>query len=156
MYNGIGLQTPRGSGTNGYIQTNKFFVRPKTGKVAESSRGFEEDQGTAGVSKKPNKDILEHDRKRQIELKLVILEDKLTDQGYTMDEISEKLKEARETLEAASEEKDGASAIVLADKRYGVHLLVFFIYYIYCFYLFIYCFYFFYLLFSKFCGFDAC
>ena len=126
MYNGIGLQTPRGSGTNGYIQTNKFFVRPKTGKVAESTRGFEEDQGTAGVSKKPNKDILEHDRKRQIELKLVILEDKLNEQGYTEKEISEKLREARENLEAASgsEEKDGSSAIVLADKRYGVHSFV--------------------------------
>lgn len=127
MYNGIGLQTPRGSGTNGYIQTNKFFVRPKTGKVAESTRGFEEDQGTAGVSKKPNKDILEHDRKRQIELKLVILEDKLIDQGYTDEEVSEKLKEARKTLEAASdqEEKGGPSAIVLSDKRYEPHALVF-------------------------------
>ncbi|KAM0973792.1 hypothetical protein ACFX2C_017071 [Malus domestica] len=36
MYNGIGLQTPRGSGTNGYIQTNKFFIKSRTGKVADS------------------------------------------------------------------------------------------------------------------------
>ncbi|OAY66745.1 Serine/arginine repetitive matrix protein 2 [Ananas comosus] len=34
MYNGIGLQTPRGSGTNGYIQTNKFFVKPRTGPTS--------------------------------------------------------------------------------------------------------------------------
>ena len=27
MYNGIGLQTVRGSGTNGYVQSNKAFVR---------------------------------------------------------------------------------------------------------------------------------
>ncbi|MCI10074.1 serine/arginine repetitive matrix protein 2-like, partial [Trifolium medium] len=46
-------------------------------------KGFEGDQGTAGVSRKANKEILEHDRKRQIQLKLVILEDKLIDQGYT-------------------------------------------------------------------------
>uniref|UniRef100_A0A453MC10 Uncharacterized protein n=1 Tax=Aegilops tauschii subsp. strangulata TaxID=200361 RepID=A0A453MC10_AEGTS len=26
MYNGIGLQTARGSGTNGHVQTNKFFI----------------------------------------------------------------------------------------------------------------------------------
>ncbi|KAJ7966076.1 Serine/arginine repetitive matrix protein 2, partial [Quillaja saponaria] len=52
MYNGIGLQTPRGSGTNGYIQSNKFFVKAKTGKVAETTRGYEADQGTAGVTKK--------------------------------------------------------------------------------------------------------
>nr|XP_028949163.1 pre-mRNA-splicing factor cwc-21-like [Malus domestica] len=77
MYNGIGLQIPRGSGTNGYIQTNKFSIKSRTGKVADSSRGF----GTGAVTKKPNRDILEHDRKRHIELKLVVLEDKLIDQG---------------------------------------------------------------------------
>ncbi|MCL7036815.1 hypothetical protein MKW94_005438 [Papaver nudicaule] len=99
MYNGIGLQTARGSGTNGYVQTNKFFVRPKTGKV--ETKAFEGDQGTGGV-KRANKDILEHDRKRQIELKLVVLEDKLIEQGYTDDEISHKLAEARKSLEEES------------------------------------------------------
>ncbi|KAF4374743.1 hypothetical protein F8388_020264 [Cannabis sativa] len=115
MYNGIGLQTPRGSGTNGYIQSNKFFVRPKTGKVAENTRGFEGDQGMAGVSRKANKDILEHDRKRQIELKLVVLEDKLTDQGYTDAEIAEKLAEARTTLEAAASSED--TGVFSLDKK---------------------------------------
>lgn len=99
MYNGIGLQTPRGSGTNGYIQTNKFFVRPKSLKV--ETKEFQSGQGTGGV-KKANKEILEHDRKREIELKLVILEDTLTEQGYTEDEILEKVEEARKSLEAAA------------------------------------------------------
>ncbi|KAM7493583.1 hypothetical protein LguiB_028192 [Lonicera macranthoides] len=120
MYNGIGLQTPRGSGTNGYIQGNKFFVRPKSNKVlVDSGKGFEAGQGTAGVSRKANKDILEHDRKRQIQLKLVVLEDKLVDQGYTDAEIAEKLEEARKTLEAAaaSEEAGGATAIGLGDHK---------------------------------------
>lgn len=119
MYNGIGLQTPRGSGTNGYIQTNKFFIKHKTGKVAINTKGFDEDQGTAGVSKKPNKEILEHDRKRQIELKLVVLEDKLIDQGFTDSEIAQKLQEARATLEAAaaSEETGVPTAIFVGDKK---------------------------------------
>lgn len=109
MYNGIGLQTPRGSGTNGYIQSNKFFVRPKLSKIAENTKGFDEDQGTAGVTRKANKEILEHDRKRQIQLKLVILEDKLIDQGYTESEIAEKLEEARSNLEAAiADETEGS------------------------------------------------
>ncbi|XP_024020769.1 protein starmaker [Morus notabilis] len=111
MYNGIGLQTPRGSGTNGYIQTNKFFVKPKVGKVAENTKGFEADQGTAGVTRKANKEILEHDRKRQIEIKLVVLEDKLIDQGYTDAEIAEKLAEARRTLEAAASDDSGVLAV---------------------------------------------
>jgi serine/arginine repetitive matrix protein 2 len=28
MYNGIGLQTARGSGTSGYVQKNLSFVKP--------------------------------------------------------------------------------------------------------------------------------
>ncbi|XP_017984806.1 PREDICTED: serine/arginine repetitive matrix protein 2 [Theobroma cacao] len=113
MYNGIGLTTPRGSGTNGYIQSNKFFVKPKTNRVTDATRPFEAGQGTAGLTtKKPNKDILEHDRKRQIELKLVILEDKLTEQGYTESEIADKLIEARKALEAQQEKDEEEGEVI--------------------------------------------
>ncbi|KAL6530814.1 hypothetical protein OROGR_014674 [Orobanche gracilis] len=116
MYNGIGLQTPRGSGTNGYIQSNKFFVRPRTNKVANDSKGFESGQGTAGVTRKPNKEILEHDRKRQIQLKLLVLEDKLIDQGYTDAEIAEKLDETRKSLEAKENDDGGNNAAVTSER----------------------------------------
>ena len=33
MYNGIGLQTPRGSGTNGYVQKNLAFIKMGRNKV---------------------------------------------------------------------------------------------------------------------------
>ncbi|GAB2222933.1 hypothetical protein Drorol1_Dr00017065 [Drosera rotundifolia] len=115
MYNGIGLQTPRGSGTNGYVQTNKFFIRPKT--FSKDSKSFGSDQGTAGLSKKPNKEILEHDRKRQIELKLLVLEDKLVEQGYTETEIEERLAETKRVLEAADEkERDGGGVVLVQNK----------------------------------------
>ncbi|KAK3007851.1 hypothetical protein RJ639_013460 [Escallonia herrerae] len=122
MYNGIGLQTPRGSGTNGYIQSNKFFVRPKSNKVLVDggpAKGFEPGQGTGGLMRKPNREILEHDRKRQIQLKLVVLEDKLVDQGYTDAEVSDRLDEARRTLEAAAatEEALGVTTILAGDAR---------------------------------------
>ncbi|KAL6578610.1 hypothetical protein OROMI_008826 [Orobanche minor] len=117
MYNGIGLQTPRGSGTNGYIQSNKFFVKPRTNKVANESKGFESGQGTAGVIRKPNKEILEHDRKRQIQLKLLVLEDKLIDQGYTDAEIAEKLDEVRKSLEAKENAADGGNNAVISSER---------------------------------------
>ncbi|KAG2696243.1 hypothetical protein I3760_07G049100 [Carya illinoinensis] len=118
MYNGIGLQTPRGSGTNGYIQSNRFLIRSKTGRVSETTKGFEANQGTAGITRKPNKDILEHDCKRQIELKLVVLQDTLIDQGYTDAEIAEKLEDARRTLEAAAAtSQDGPTAIAVANNK---------------------------------------
>lgn len=103
MYNGIGLQTPRGSGTNGYIQTNKFFIRARP--VKTQTREFQEGEGAGGVSRKANKEILEHDRKRQTELKLVLLEENLVEQGYTSAEIAQQLDEARTALESAPQEQ---------------------------------------------------
>ncbi|KAH1055329.1 hypothetical protein J1N35_033394 [Gossypium stocksii] len=79
MHNGIGLNTPRGSGTNAYTQSNKFFVKPKT---------------------------------NQVELKLVILEDKLVEQGYNESKIPDKLVEARKALEYAQQEKDEEEGVV--------------------------------------------
>ncbi|KAF5191794.1 Serine/arginine repetitive matrix protein [Thalictrum thalictroides] len=114
MYNGIGLQTARGSGTNGYVQTNKFFVKPKSVRV--ETRGLEGDQGTGGV-KKANKEILEHDKKRQIQLKLVMLEDKLTEQGYTDDEIAQQLEQTRKSLEVAAAQAADSGASLLTDTK---------------------------------------
>ncbi|KAL6228440.1 hypothetical protein ACLB2K_002390 [Fragaria x ananassa] len=55
-----------------------------------------------------------NDRKRQIEPKLVDLEDKLTDQGFTDDEVRKTL----EAAAAASEDMGGPTAIVHAgDKK---------------------------------------
>lgn len=72
MYNGIGLQTVRGSGTNGYVQANKFLVRHRQTKVER--RDFADGQGQGGVLRKANKDILDHEKKRQIELKILMLQ----------------------------------------------------------------------------------
>ena len=53
-----------------------------------------------GGMRKPNKEILEHDRKRQVELKLLVLRDALEEHGYTEDEIEERVAEARKAAEA--------------------------------------------------------
>ena len=119
MYNGIGLQTARGSGTNGYVQTNKFFIKPRStsGPGGPHRPPLPDADGGGGLGgmRKPNKDILEHDRKRQIELKLLVLRDALEDQGYTEEEIEERVEEARKAAEAeaaaaaAAEEARGGS-----------------------------------------------
>lgn len=79
-------------------------------------KGFADGQGIGGVTRRANKEILEHDRKRQIQLKLLVLEEKLVDQGYTDAEIAEKLQEARQTLEAAAEEAAGTSALITGSR----------------------------------------
>uniref|UniRef100_A0A804P2W0 CWF21 domain-containing protein n=1 Tax=Zea mays TaxID=4577 RepID=A0A804P2W0_MAIZE len=108
MYNGIGLQTARGSGTNGYAQSNTFFVKPRPrsttsgGGPGRPHRPLPPDAAGAdgGGMRKPNKEILEHDRKRQVELKLLVLRDALEEHGYTEDEIEERVAEARKAAEA--------------------------------------------------------
>ncbi len=79
MYNGIGLLTARGSGTSGYVQTNKFNLRGGPPQTAHSREEVDRNAGPA--VKQPNRDILEHNRKREIEVKLYEYEAELEDQG---------------------------------------------------------------------------
>eukprot|EP00890_Picochlorum_soloecismus_P000188 jgi/Picsp_1/116/NSC_00116-R1_srrm2 protein len=98
MYNGIGLTTVRGSGTSGYVQTNKFNIR---GPPSRSERGYGERDGNgekSDVHRKPNKDILEHNRKREVEVKVMELRVQLEDEEVDEDEIEERLAAYRSEL----------------------------------------------------------
>ena len=80
MYNGIGLQTVRGTGTSGYVQTNKFNLnRRPTAKLNQSQSDPGKLEGPQ--QKLANEGILEHNRKREIEKKLLELEVELLDKG---------------------------------------------------------------------------
>lgn len=80
MYNGIGLATPRGSGTNGHVQRNWALVKPQT---RQKEYKTEEDLAAldAATNRQPNKEILDHERKRKIELKCAEFAEILEDQG---------------------------------------------------------------------------
>ncbi|CAG2119387.1 unnamed protein product [Medioppia subpectinata] len=97
MYNGIGLQTARGSGTNGYIQRNLSFVKQIKDKIQYKS---EDDfkRLERELNKVPNKEILEHQNKRQIELKCLQMEEQMELQGFTEEVIDRKVKEYRKEL----------------------------------------------------------
>lgn len=77
MYNGIGLQTARGSGTNGHVQRNFAAVRP--GKREANSYKTEEDLARLDrqMNKAPNQEILDHERRRKIEVKCAEYEESL-------------------------------------------------------------------------------
>lgn len=81
MYNGIGLQTARGSGTNGHVQRNFAFVR-QTKKDNVNYR-TEEDIAKLDMqtNRQPNLEILDHERKRKIEVKCAEFEEVLEGQG---------------------------------------------------------------------------
>jgi len=80
MYNGIGLTTARGSGTNGYVQRNLSFInklKPKVDyKTEEEISKLEE-----SLNRPPNQEILAHQRKRQIELKCFEMRELMEEQG---------------------------------------------------------------------------
>ncbi|GIY19672.1 hypothetical protein CDAR_274501 [Caerostris darwini] len=98
MYNGIGLTTARGSGTNGYVQRNMSFVSKSREKVSYKT---EEDikKLDALANKKPNQGILAHERKRMIELKCLEMQELMEDQGYPEDEIESKVTLFRKMLQ---------------------------------------------------------
>ena len=80
MYNGIGLQTPRGSGTSGYVQRNFAAIRHRREKVEyKTDTDLQRSEGM--LHKKANVEILEHEWKRKIELKCLQLQEDLEEQG---------------------------------------------------------------------------
>merc|ERR1711981_101109 len=98
MYNGIGLQTARGSGTNGYVQRNMSALRFQNNtksyeQVDKEAELFEQRLGRA-----PNRDLLTHEKKRKIEIKCIELADLMLEQGYDEEEIKRKVASYREIL----------------------------------------------------------
>ncbi|KAJ3803152.1 cwf21 domain-containing protein, partial [Lentinula aff. detonsa] len=96
MYNGIGLTTPRGSGTNGYVVRNLSTLR-----------SYEPAQDRAAAwdvappkHREPDQGILEHERKRQVEVKCLELQLELEDKGIDEDEIEKQVDELRTKLNA--------------------------------------------------------
>lgn len=80
MYNGIGLKTPRGSGTNGYITRNLSFVKPKYGG---GNKPYDYDKDAPPPkTRRPNEDVLLHKSKRQIEVECLELRERLEVQKY--------------------------------------------------------------------------
>ncbi|RYC55428.1 hypothetical protein CHU98_g10780 [Xylaria longipes] len=85
MSDNVGLSTPRGSGTSGYVQRNLAHMKPR-----DRDRGapYPRDLDLLKHRQRlPDKGILEHDRKREVEVKVFELRDQLEDEGVEEDEI---------------------------------------------------------------------
>nr|CAI5826880.1 unnamed protein product [Callosobruchus analis] len=99
MYNGIGLPTPRGSGTNGHVQRNWALVRPKdSSKAYKSEAELSAMDAAAATSRQPNREILDHERKRKIELKCAEFQEILEEQGFSEEAITNKVNNYRNML----------------------------------------------------------
>ena len=81
MYNGIGITTPRGTGTNGYVQKNLSFVPMKRERV-EYVKDADMKKLETLIEKKGNAEILEHEKKRRVEVKCMEMRDMMLNNGY--------------------------------------------------------------------------
>ena len=105
MYNGVGLQTARGSGTSGYIQKNKSYLapgqKPKTlinkqgdyGKILQQMKA-----NPTPLPRPPNPEILKHEMLRKIEVEVYKKEKELKLKQTPADEMRESLEKLRKQL----------------------------------------------------------
>ncbi|OAL01566.1 cwf21-domain-containing protein [Phaeosphaeriaceae sp. SRC1lsM3a] len=101
MADNVGLTTPRGSGTSGYVQKNRSLLRPRD-KVAPYPKDWEHAKHRP---RQPDAQILEHEAKREIEVKVLELRDKLEEDGVDEDDIDDQCEALRRKL--AQERQDG-------------------------------------------------
>ncbi|KAJ2082818.1 RNA-splicing factor [Coemansia sp. RSA 988] len=97
MYNGIGLTTPRGSGTSGHVVKNASALRPSQ-KDGDARRQHYYDRDRATKTKPLDQGILEHERKRQVEVKCLELRDELEEQGLDEDAVESRVDRFRNQL----------------------------------------------------------
>ncbi|KAJ6088380.1 Pre-mRNA-splicing factor cwc21 [Penicillium sp. IBT 16267x] len=90
MSSNVGLSTPRGSGTSGYVQRNNAFIKPRsTGSGApypplSGANGSSLDHGFK--QRLPDQQILEHDRRRAIEVKVMEERERLEEENERIEE----------------------------------------------------------------------
>ncbi|KAJ2701965.1 RNA-splicing factor [Coemansia sp. IMI 203386] len=97
MYNGIGLNTPRGSGTSGHVVRNASALRPRQSEGIGHKRYSYADERSQ-KTKPIDQGIIEHERKRHIEIKCLELQDELEDKGLSGDEIASRVDKLRQEL----------------------------------------------------------
>ncbi|PGH31284.1 hypothetical protein GX50_05929 [[Emmonsia] crescens] len=120
MSSNVGLSTPRGSGTSGYVQRNLSFLKPRDAgygapypPLSASGANADQQSNNSFRQRKPDKQILEHDRRRAVEVKILEERDRLEEENeeegkkdkLSEDEIEKRLDEMRKRLVAELEEE---------------------------------------------------
>ena len=100
-YNGIGLSTARGSGTNGYVQKSLSHIKHKPVKY---NQAVHYSSAPAAKIKTANQDILMHERLRTVEIKCLEMEDLLIDQGLDEIDVEEQVDALRKSLQEKLDE----------------------------------------------------
>ncbi|KAF9353037.1 RNA-splicing factor [Mortierella sp. NVP85] len=107
-YNGIGLSTARGSGTNGYVVRNLGHLKHRRNDFSQPDPYQDEPK-----IRKPNPELVVHEQKRSIEVKCATLQAELEDEGVNDDEIERQVGALREKLTVLLEKATAAAALAV-------------------------------------------
>lgn len=119
MSSNVGLSTPRGSGTSGYVQRNSAFLKPRNaGYGAPYPPVATEDKASLGGfrQRKPDQQILDHDRKRAIEVQVLEERERLEEEN---EELEKEDKKKVLTEEEIDERCDALRAKLLKELEEG-------------------------------------
>ena len=94
MSSNVGLSTPRGSGTSGYVQRNLSALKHRD-RAAPYPKDFDQMKHR---QRQPDQKILAHDRAREVEVKVFDLRDKLEEEGVEEEEIEAQTDALRKKL----------------------------------------------------------
>ncbi|KAI1504198.1 cwf21-domain-containing protein [Biscogniauxia marginata] len=124
MSDNVGLTTPRGSGTSGYVQRNLAHLRPRDRAAPYPAKDRDLEQ-LRHRQRQPDRGILEHDRRREVEVKVFELRDRLEDEGVSEEEIDSRCDVLRAELQAEMEKSNNNknAAPKKALKAHQVHEL---------------------------------
>ncbi|CAK42287.1 hypothetical protein CBS63078_1024 [Aspergillus niger] len=105
MSSNVGLSTPRGSGTSGYVQRNFAFMKPRNAGYGApyppiSGSNSADPSDKPFKQRQPDKQILEHDRRRAIEVKVM-------EERERLEEENERIEEELESKQKKKQKKGG-------------------------------------------------
>ena len=100
MYNGIGLKTQRGSGTNGYVTKSFADVRNTDERRKQNANhgGYRSGARRRAPVKQVDQGVADHHRRRQIEVQLAEMRDRWEDSGVPDNEIDRRIDSARQDM----------------------------------------------------------
>ncbi|KAF3399758.1 Pre-mRNA-splicing factor cwc21 [Penicillium rolfsii] len=127
MSSNVGLSTPRGSGTSGYVQRNGAFLKPRAAGFGapyppvSGANGAPSDR--AFKQRVPDKQILEHDRRRAIEVTVMGERERLEEANERIEEAlakskgKGKSKPVKDDIEDGEEEEGGEGERILTEEE---------------------------------------
>ena len=104
MYNGVGLSTVRGTATSGHVQRNASHVQAQRHRRRVAHNQNRDD----GRNRKPflsaaaqlqgNRELQSHQRKRQLENKLLELREEMEEEGMVDEDIEQRINTERQRM----------------------------------------------------------